>query len=132
MSTKKEFYIAGVQFHELPKIIDKISVGDHLNLKPEPTNTHDPNAVAIEYQDPNYEDSDPVMCGYVPKLLSAEITAMIELEMKLECVVTEVNPSARPWNMCKVAIQEVGEESEEPEGEVEEEEPDLDNDEEEN
>jgi len=31
---------------------------------------------------------------------------MLEIEMKLECIVTEFNKTAKPWEQCKVEIRE--------------------------
>ena len=111
----REFYIAGVQFHELKRIINALEEGDLLTLVPEPTNKFDPNAVAIVAGD--------VMCGYVPKKFSAEISALIEVDGvdNLTCEIVELNPSAKPWEQCKVEITSTsdgieGEDEEEVEG----------------
>ena len=99
----KEFYIAGVQFHELHTVQNEIKVGDNLLMTLEPTNKFDPNAVRIE--DVTFERR--VMLGYVPKKFSSEVNAAITIGKSLECVVTEINPGAKPWEKCKVEIREV-------------------------
>jgi hypothetical protein len=99
---KRKFYIAGVKFHDLPKIINEVEEGEHFTLEPEPTNPYDSNAVKILRNE--------VFCGYVPKKFSAEITALIEIGTNLQCIVTKVNPSAKPWELCEVEISEVEEE----------------------
>lgn len=98
-----EFYIAGVKFHQLRSIISKLKEGDKFSLVPEPTNKFDPNAVRIEHLD--YEED--TMCGYVPKRFSSEVSAMITVGKHIECTITELNPKAEPWEMCKVVIEEV-------------------------
>ena len=45
MSEQRSFYIAGVKFHQLATIIEKLKVNNKLTLVPEPTNKFDPNAV---------------------------------------------------------------------------------------
>ena len=96
---KREFYIAGVKFHELPLIINEVEIGEVLTLEPEPSNQYDPNAVKILRGD--------VMTGYVPKKFSSEVAMMIENDFPIQCRVIEVNVSAKPWEACKVVIEEV-------------------------
>ena len=92
------FYIAGVQFHELKTVIDIIKEGDYLALIPDPTNKYDPNAVEIKYDD--------VFLGFVPKKFSSEVAAAFEIGKELNCVVTVLNKTAKPWEMAKVEIRE--------------------------
>lgn len=103
MSDKK-FFIAGVQHHDLHKVIKNLSVGDLLDLVPEPTNKYDPNAVRIEY--------DGTMCGYVPKKFSSEVSAMFEYGDPI-CIIKTLDPSAKPWEWCEVTITDADSESEE-------------------
>ncbi len=101
-TTTHSFFIAGVQHHQLRSCLDEMNVGDRMILVLEPTNPYDPNAVRIEY---SAHDSQ-VMCGYVPKKFSSEVSASLVIGNKLECVIVELNPSAKPWEMCKVEIRE--------------------------
>ena len=97
----RTFFIAGGQYHKLPKIIREIKPKILLELQPEPENKFDPNAVRILMGDD--------FLGYVPKKFSSEVSAMLEMGVYLECEIEEVNPSAKPWEMCKVTIREVDE-----------------------
>lgn len=97
------FFIAGVQFHQLHKVLNLLEEGDNLALVPEPTNKYDPNAVRIECF---LQDGD-IMCGYVPKKFSAEISAAISIGKRLECKIEKLNPGSKPWEQCKVTIEEV-------------------------
>lgn len=99
------FFIAGVQHHQMHKVLQNMEVDDRLQLVLEPTNKFDPNAVRIERVRVDGED---VMCGYVPKKFSSEVTAAFEVGISLECVIVELNKSAKPWEQCKVEIREVG------------------------
>ena len=99
-----EFFIAGVQFHQLKTIIDKLEVGDNFELVLEPTNKFDPNACRIEYFTTDHEQ---VMCGYVPKKFSAEVSALLAIGTPLGCKIVEFNRNAKPWECCKVEIKEV-------------------------
>lgn len=99
----KTFFIAGVQHHQMHKVLKDMVVGDTLALVPEPTNKYDPNAIGIIYARFDKE----TMCGYVPMKFSSEVTAMLEVGLNLECVITEFDATAKPWEQCKVTIQEV-------------------------
>lgn len=91
-----EFYVAGVQFRpEGATTIKNLEEGDELDLVPEPTNKYDPNAIQIV--------ADGKHIGYVPRKFSAEVAAMLEVGT-VGCFISEINPSAKQWEMCKVRI----------------------------
>ena len=98
------FYVRGVQFHQLKTVIDKIKVGDVLMLVLEPTNRFDPNAIRIEFD--NVDEGNEVMLGYVPKEQAAEVGADL-IVSHLQCTVTEVNKDEKPWKQLRVKIEEV-------------------------
>jgi len=95
---RRSFYVAGVQFHELDRVIDRLTEGSELNLVEEHDNKYDPYAVAIYF--------DHVQVGYVPKSMSHEITNAL-YEYFLECKVIMINKEARPWDRLLVEIVEV-------------------------
>ena len=97
----REFYIAGVQFHDSKMVINYLKVGTVLKLNPDPTNKFDSNAVEIAY----YAKNAPYMLGFVPAKISAEISAAMEIN-DVVCEITEVTPSAKPWERIKVIIKE--------------------------
>lgn len=99
-----KFFIAGVQHHQMHKILQYLEEGDIMQLVPEPTNKFDPNAVRIEKARMSGED---VMCGYVPKKFSSEVSASFEIGATLECRIVELDKTAKPWEQCKVEIREV-------------------------
>ena len=47
------------------------------------------------------------MCGYVPKKFSASLSAAIETEANIECVITKLNKSSKPWEWCQVEVREI-------------------------
>lgn len=108
----REFYVAGVQFHNSSQVINDLKVGDILELNPDPENKFDSNAVEIIYGFETSESLENVMLGFVPKKFSAEISAAIEIsnisenEMNVTCKITEVTPSNKPWERIKVIIEE--------------------------
>lgn len=104
--THVKFFIAGVRYHQLHRILNQLELTDSFRLVPETREEilkYDPNAVRIEYN----TVEKGIMCGYVPKKFSAEISAMISLGKRLSCSIKELNKEAKPWEQCKVAIEEV-------------------------
>lgn len=97
------FFIAGVQHHRMHSVLGALEEGETLQLVPEPTNKFDPNAVRIEFN----TGRDQVMLGFVPRKFSSEVTAMVTVGKTLECVISMLNKTAKPWEMCKVEIREV-------------------------
>jgi hypothetical protein len=72
-----EFYVAGVKFHQYPRIKPFIKKGDKVLLIPDPDNQYDPNAVKIIYP----RGDEFFMLGHVPmkKDLSRKITNAIKI-----------------------------------------------------
>lgn len=101
-----KFKIAGVKFHDYRSILNDIVEGDSLMIVPEPTNKFDPNAVQLLYDN----GSRQAMLGYVPKTMSPEVSAMLEIGKQLECIVTGFNPTASPWDIFEVEIKEIEDE----------------------
>ncbi len=104
----RSFYIAGVQFRPKDitnKVMKQLKKGDYLDLVPEPTNKFDPNAIQICFED--LDSPDMIHLGYVPKKFSAEVAGLLETDIDLECIVEEINSSAKPWEMCKCIVKEV-------------------------
>ena len=105
---KRTFYVAGVQFRpkgDITLASNILKEGDKLFLLPEPTNKFDPNAVRIIFDNGGVQ----FMLGFVPKKFSASVSAVIEVGVKLDCILTTFNPSAKPWEMLEVEIVEVKE-----------------------
>ncbi len=104
MSKEFEFFIAGVQHHESHKVINDLKVDLMLDLKPEPTNKYDPNAVQIIYFN---EDLSIFMLGYTPARLSPEVSAFLETADLPACIITELNLDKKPWERIKVVIRDL-------------------------
>jgi len=94
---ERKFFIAGVQHHPgMKEVIKDLEVDMVLDLIPDPENKFDPNAVRIEYNEN--------MLGYVPRTFSAEVAGILE-SSELECVIEHLNPSAKPWEQCRVTVK---------------------------
>jgi hypothetical protein len=97
-----KFFIAGVQ-HRVgaAAVLSRLVEEDELELVPEPDNKFDPNAIRIEYEGNHV--------GYVPKKFSSQVSALIEAHgvEALLCVVTTINPSGKPCELCEVEIIQI-------------------------
>lgn len=92
-----EFFVAGVQHHDLRTVIKEVKDGEILDLVPEPTNNYDHNAVKIMRKG--------VMLGYVPGKLSLHVSRDIQnYGHALECVVMQVAPDLKPWQQLFVRV----------------------------
>lgn len=97
---KYEFYVAGVQHHDIYKVTNSMEEQDFLSMVLEPSNKYDPNAVRLEFQD--------VMIGYVPAKISAEISALITSDEELWCCrIIELKWDEKSWKQVLVSIKEV-------------------------
>ena len=87
----QESPIAGFQFHEGDAIWPSLAVGEKLALLREATNTHDPDAVAVYFQNNKL--------GYVPRAENSAIAQMLDrgetLEAKISRLSMEEDPSER-------------------------------------
>jgi len=87
----QESPIAGFQFHEGVAIWPSLAVGEKLALMREATNTHDPDAVAVYFQNNKL--------GYVPRAENSAIAQMLDrgeaLEAKISGLSMEEDPSER-------------------------------------
>ena len=90
-----KFYVAGVQFHDLKSIADKIEVGTILQLTLEPTNKYDSNAVIIEYQG--------FFLGYVPKKFSAMIAGYLTTD-EIICTVLTIDMKKKTYEQLEVEL----------------------------
>jgi hypothetical protein len=71
-----EFYVAGMKFHQYPRVKPFIKEGDEVLLIPDPENKYDPHAVRILI----VLDHELIMLGHVPmkKDLSMKISKLIK------------------------------------------------------
>jgi hypothetical protein len=106
---KRQFFIAGVQFRprqEIDAATKLMSVGDILMLSREPSNKFDPNAVKIEFITEVADGSViGTFLGYVPKKFSSEVSGMLSIDAPIVCIVDEVVPSGKTYEMIKVTVQ---------------------------
>lgn len=90
MNEGMQFDVAGIKFRLAAFALADVNYGDKLTLKPEPTNEHDKNAIAV------YKGEHHI--GYVPRRLTS---VLVPVET-LECVCTKCRSDA-----CTVSARRV-------------------------
>jgi hypothetical protein len=88
--------LAGSQFHALPELAGRMTVGDALTLRREPDNRHDPYAVRVEWQGR--------MLGYVPRRENRAVAAALDQGVPLEARISRLRPSADPWQRLEFEV----------------------------
>ena len=91
-----QFKIAGYQFYDGDKIINKLIVGDELEINAEPKNKHDRNAVRISY--------NGFKIGYAPRIDNKLLSELLQNDIKMHCVVFDSAPDEDTWNRITVQV----------------------------
>ena len=78
--------LAGFVYYEGSKVWERMKKGDVLTLVREPSNTHDSNAIRLEWQGQ--------MLGYVPRRDNADLARQMDLGARVEARVTELTRNA--------------------------------------
>ena len=92
----QESPIAGFQFHEGDAIWPRLTVGAPLKLVREPNNSHDPDAVAVYFQDE--------MLGYVPRAENSAIAGMMDRGETLEASISKLVDGQDPWERVRFTV----------------------------
>ena len=98
----KKCFVAGIGFHDIEEIWDKLFVGAKLALVRQKENEHDKNAVAIalaDDYDSDLEDFDfDFILGYVPRSENEQIATILDMGWSelIECEISGLNEH-RPY-----------------------------------
>ena len=92
----QESPIAGFQFHRGDAMWPSLVVGQELKLVRESSNTHDPDAVAIYFQEEQL--------GYVPRGDSRAIAQMLDRGESLEARISNLLVDGDPWERIRITI----------------------------
>ena len=92
----QESAIAGFQFHRGDAIWESLAVGAQLSLVREPSNAHDPDAVAVFFKNE--------MLGYVPRAENRAVAQMLDRGERLEASISELRLSEDPWERIHITI----------------------------
>ncbi|MCL1847724.1 MAG: HIRAN domain-containing protein [Coriobacteriia bacterium] len=93
-----DFCIAGFTYWDGAFVLQKMQVGDKLDLQPEEDNPYDPKAVALCYQG--------IKVGYVPREKNAQISQLLFFgQNPFEAVIAQIDPEAHPERQVRVIIR---------------------------
>jgi len=92
-------HIAGFTYYDGVEVIEKLTLGTVVTLKPEPENPHDPDAVAIYY--------DKTKLGYVTRAKNCEVSQLLYFGYGdiLEARINSRNLEANPEFQFRVIIK---------------------------
>lgn len=89
-------YVAGWRYYQGDRIMDSLTPGTELTLRPDPTNEFDSNAIGVYFTDQQV--------GHVPMRLSREIG--LELRRgEVRCSVVSADRARMPWERAEIVIQ---------------------------
>ena len=88
--------VAGFQFHGGEEVWAAMRTGDILSLVREPHNRYDERAVRLEW------NGEKV--GYVPAVDNAAISQLMDRDVGLDAVITELRNSSNPWERISFAV----------------------------
>lgn len=109
MEAKKKFFmdchLAGRKYHDADEVWDKLKVGTLLRLERDLDNRHDPEAVAVMYDDKEIEDSFCI--GYFPRENNETFARILEMGWTdmFECRISKLNPDAHPEHQVHLTIK---------------------------
>ena len=92
------FFIAGFQHYDGALVINQMSIGDSIELCPEPGNPYDPESIALYF--------NGVMIGYVPADQNSLPSTVFHFGHTdiLECRSLQVDKEAAPWKQVRVGL----------------------------
>ena len=89
--------VAGVTFEGRQDIIDQMTLTDLIQLRPEPQNKYDPNAIAVWVAFPPESGRENAQIGYLPKEIAAEVAPLMDGEFFIGSV-DEINGGFLKWD----------------------------------
>ena len=92
----QESPIAGFQFHQGDAIWSSLVVGAALKLLREQKNAHDPDAVAVYFQEKKL--------GYVPRAENSAIAQMMDRGENLEASISKLAIKEDPWERVRFTV----------------------------
>lgn len=92
----QESPIAGFQFHQGDAIWSALVKGAALKLVREQSNVHDPDAVAVYFQDKKL--------GYVPRTENLAVAQMMDRGVELEARISKLAVGQDPWERIRFKV----------------------------
>lgn len=92
------FFIAGFQHYDGALVINQMSIGDSIELCPEPGNPYDPESIALYF--------NGVMIGYIPADQNSLASTLFHFGHRniLEYHILQVDKEAAPWKQVRVGL----------------------------
>ena len=109
MDKKKKYFmdchLAGRMYHDADEVWNQLKVGTKLRLVREADNRHDPNAVAVMYD--NKETDEAVLIGYIPGTDNEQLAILLDMGWThlFECSICQVNPEVHPERQIHLTIK---------------------------
>ena len=90
------FPVSGFRYHDGPRCLPRLRVGEALTLHPEPGNPHDAFAVEILFGRAKF--------GYVPRFCNQRLSHLLAEGANLRCEVARLDADAPPWDAVAVRV----------------------------
>ena len=88
--------LAGFRYYEGKRLWQEMKVGDTLKLIREPDNSHDSNAVRVEWRGEKL--------GYVPRADNEALARFMDRGLKAEARITRLKKSRNPWQRMEFEV----------------------------
>lgn len=89
--------VVGVTFEGRQEIIELMSITDLIQLRPEPQNQYDENAIAVWVAFPPESGMENAQIGYLPKEIAAQVAPHMDGEYFIGTV-DEINGGFLKWD----------------------------------
>ena len=93
-------HLAGYQHHHGEDLWNYLTVGDRLDLRREPDNPHDQNAIRIDW--------NGHQLGYLPRNQNQTTALMLDNRVRLEARIDGLEKHPNPWRRVAVEVWMVG------------------------
>lgn len=97
-------HLAGRKYYDADEVWDKLKVGTLLHLEWDSSNSHDDNAVAVLYIDPDVAGDDGrYMLGYLPSSHNEVVASLLKMgwtqvmECRISKLYAEAHSEAQVW-----------------------------------
>lgn len=96
----QQCHLAGFQYHEGEALWHYLTIGDRLELRREPDNRHDKNAIRVDWNGRKL--------GYLPRTQNQTTALMLDNDVNLEARIGGLATHPNPWRRVAVEVWMVG------------------------
>ena len=93
----QESPLAGFQYHRAAAIWPFLRVGEPLCLRREPSNPHDPHAVAVWFRNEHL--------GYIPRRENRTLARLMDQGVRLEASIARLLEEPNPWRKIRIRVE---------------------------